>query len=219
MGLTLHYEMRLPAAKSVEDVQARIESLRAVATALPFRQVSPVVRLADRTASPEHEGWRHALRFFAGVIAEPFQHETPALHGDVDTSLGFVVNPGEGCDSAMFGLMRRADRDGRHAEWFWYSFCKTQYATAVSDEHFLTCHVSLVKLLEAAIGLGIDVSVYDEGEYWETRNEAELVRRAAHMNRVVARFAGKLSDALGPSHAVEAPIFSHPRFERLEMGE
>ena len=39
------------------------------------------------------------------------------------------------------------------------------------------------------------------------------------MNRLVARIAGKLSDAMGPSHEVDAVIFDHREFEHLEMGE
>ena len=38
------------------------------------------------------------------------------------------------------------------------------------------------------------------------------------MNRIVAAFAGKLSDKLSPLR-VEGAIFEHPRFERIEMGE
>jgi hypothetical protein len=37
------------------------------------------------------------------------------------------------------------------------------------------------------------------------------------MNQVVARIAGQFSDAIGPG--VGSPLFAHPEFERLEMGE
>ncbi len=39
------------------------------------------------------------------------------------------------------------------------------------------------------------------------------------MNQIVAGIAGKLSDAAGSDYAVRAPIFEHPRFERLEMSQ
>ena len=59
----------------------------------------------------------------------------------------------------------------------------------------------------------------DEGQYWETRDEARLITNVQKMSKIVAAFAGRLSDALGDAHDVRAPIFDHPRFERLEMGE
>jgi len=45
------------------------------------------------------------------------------------------------------------------------------------------------------------------------------VREVQGMNQLVARIAGRLSDAMGDSGQLQAPIFTHPRFERLEMGE
>jgi hypothetical protein len=46
-----------------------------------------------------------------------------------------------------------------------------------------------------------------------------LLREVHSMNRIVAAFAGRLSDVLGGEHRLEAPIFAHPNFEHLEMGE
>ncbi|HEY4130017.1 MAG TPA: hypothetical protein VGM50_05345, partial [Gemmatimonadaceae bacterium] len=47
---------------------------------------------------------------------------------------------------------------------------------------------------------------------------ARLVDELRQMNHIVARFAGVLSDRLGQAHEIDAAIFAHPRFERLEMG-
>ncbi|MEO7998933.1 MAG: hypothetical protein ABI852_15890, partial [Gemmatimonadaceae bacterium] len=105
---------------------------------------------------------------------------------------------------------------GADADWFWYCCCKTQYASTVSEAHFIACHTSLVQMLDRAVKCGIDVVVHDEAQYWETRDNAQLVASVRKMNTLVAGFAGRLSDALGD---VRAPIFDHPRFERLEMGE
>ena len=94
-----------------------------------------------------------------------------------------------------------------------------QYASIVSDRHLVSCHTGLVRLLDHARMLGVDVVVRDETHYWETRDEQRLITEAHAMNRIVARIAGNLDDAVGPGHATWAPIFGHPRFERLEMGE
>jgi hypothetical protein len=61
--------------------------------------------------------------------------------------------------------------------------------------------------------------VYDETQYWETRETSRLVAEVHAMNQLVARFTGRLSDAIGEGHDVQVPIFEHPRFERLEMGD
>ena len=44
---------------------------------------------------------------------------------------------------------------------------------------------------------------------------ARLRSEVQRSNRIIAMMAGRLSEA----HDVQAPIFEHPRFERLEMGE
>ena len=129
------------------------------------------------------------------------------------------MHPGERCEAASVGLMLRAAPDGRHREWFWHCSCKTQYASIVSDRHFVTCHTGLVQLLDHAKSLGVDVVVRDETHYWETRDERRLIEEVHRMNRIVARIAGAVSDDAGLEPMVQAPIFAHRRFEQLEMGE
>ena len=55
--------------------------------------------------------------------------------------------------------------------------------------------------------------------YWPRCSERQLRRNLGEMNAMVASVAGALKDSADTRHAadrVEAPIFSHPRFERLE---
>jgi len=55
--------------------------------------------------------------------------------------------------------------------------------------------------------------------YWPRCSERQLRRNLGEMNVMVASVAGALKDSADTRHAadrVEAPIFSHPRFERLE---
>jgi hypothetical protein len=133
------------------------------------------------------------------------------------------MHPGRGSESALFGLVRPlarepaddAERADEASNWFWHFCCKTQYASIVSDEHLAKCHLAVVETLEEADRLGFEVTVRDETHYWETRSTDHLVSEVRNMNRLVARFAGKLHDA-APDVAVEAAIFEHPDFERLE---
>ena len=92
-------------------------------------------------------------------------------------------------------------------------------ASMVSDAHLITCHTALVAFLDHAIASGVDVVVRDETHYWETRDTERLVAEVHEMNRIVARIAGKFSDAIGTAADVRAPIFEHRNFEHLEMGE
>jgi hypothetical protein len=196
---------------------AKLTDLHTFAQTLACDDVSPVLI--------EHGGLivdgdrLNALRFWAEIIAEPWDEDVPQLTGDPDSAMGFFMNPGRGCETAHVGFLRRADTSGAPADWFWRCSCKTQYASIVSNEHLVACHTALVRLLDHAITLAINVDVYDETHYWETRDTSRLVDEVHKMNQIVARFAGRLSDELGEGKDVQASIFEHPRFERLEMGE
>jgi len=222
MGLTLHFELRLPGDASREDVLSRLTRLREVAAVQHFDEVSPIVeaRDPDSESSEALASARGCIQYVANFIAGPMaNHEQPRYIGDVDSAIGFRIDPGDGAETAHVGLLHRRTEMGDHEEWYWWCSCKTQYASLVSDEHFVRVHTGLVAVLDAAVELGFAVDVGDEGEYWESRSEEGLLASLAKMNRLMAKFGGVLSDALGEEHKLEAPIFSHRRFERLEMGE
>lgn len=213
MGLTLHYELRAPASWPASKIDAVLATLRQASLTKGFEEVSDLV-VAE--GADDESGWSDTLRFFANIIAAPFREDAPPFEGDPNTARAFFVNPGEHCETASFGFLERRDVVGEPADWYWYCSCKTQYASIISDEHFIACHVNLVALLDLARTLGVDVVVHDEGQYWDTRDASRLVGELRKMNHLIARFAGKLTDA---NHQVEAPIFEHRRFEHLEMGE
>ena len=146
--------------------------------------------------------------------------------GVLPEAVGFAIDVGAHCEPAMFGVAWVPPRDAHFRQmndsppvWRWHCSCKTQYASVESDEHFIRCHTSLVALLDEAKRLGFDVDVTDEGGYWDGRDIALLHAHLRQMNHLVARFGGAVHDALGAEHEVEAEIFRHPNFERLEMRE
>jgi len=222
MGLTLHFELRLPGDTSREDVLSRLTRLHDAAATRDFDDLSPIVQVANVESESDEvrrSPWE-CIHYFADFLAEPLPgDEPPHYFGDVDSAIGFRVDPGDGAETATFGLMHRRAEAGDHEEWYWWCSCKTQYASLVSDEHFVRVHTRLVSLLDVAVELGFVVEVSDEGEYWQSRSEEVLLASLAKMNRLIAKFGGVLSDALGDEHKLEAPIFSHRRFERLEMDE
>lgn len=239
MGLHLCYELSLPGDVPEVDVARLVAALRERALALPFDRVSESVRLTEEAlAGPSplrglaytrledvaHVSatlvrahlWRRRL----GVSDEDEYTKVDVPPGVPTVARGFAVAPGRGCEPAAFGVARIAG--GRHepSRWWWHRCCKTQYASVLGDDHLIRCHGSLVELLDAAAALGFDIEVRDETGYWESRDTRQLAEAVAEMNRVVARFAGKLTDAMrdagGDGKQVKGAIFEHPDFERLE---
>lgn len=136
--------------------------------------------------------------------------------------------PGEGCESALFGLCQYPRRipfragsipTGFEGGWLLKGFCKTQYAGEHGWEHFLKCHRQIISLLDFWRQLGVMVEVTDEGEYWQTRLEEKLRNKLQQYDGLVAAVGGMLKDMpndSGGSLAVESPIFDYANFERLE---
>jgi hypothetical protein len=84
----------------------------------------------------------------------------------------------------------------------------------VASEHFLKCHLTVTAALDAAKSIGLLKSVTDEGEFWSDRDPVKLLKTVGRWNAGIAAFVGSMEDALGTK--MEAPIKSHPGFERLE---
>lgn len=215
----LNFKLRLPGTTAADEVDHTLATLHAFARELPFDYVSNAQGPRPKPSFERDVKPRDWLSVWAPIIASPYDEDVPPLTGDVETARAFLVNAGARCESATFGFLSRADDAGGHREWFWHTCCKTQYASVVSEAHLIKCHTSLVALLDYAITVGVGVIVRDETHYWETRDEARLISEVREMNRIVAAFAGRFADAIEPAHDVQAPIFEHPRFERLEMGE
>lgn len=216
MGLALSYELRLPASVDAAAVERMLVELRDVALRQGLAEVSPIVRL-DGITKPRDK-WETLAMFNVDFLSDCYPDGEPAKPADMATAIAFFVNPGEGSEHAGFGLVSHANPDETEREWFWWATCKTQYASNHGDDNFLRCHRGLIAILDHAVKLGIDVTVWDEGEYWETRDESLLLKRVGGMNHLLAAFGGALADSLGEG-AVQGPIFEHPRFEHLEMDE
>jgi len=227
MGLHLCYELALPRETPATAVAERVRRLYDAAGGLPFAKISALVRVTEAEPLGDVHLFNCTLEDFFRLFAhgrlhpiEPYTDEPTDRLPDV---VGFAVHPGRGCEAATFGLawLPPVDEEGDRLRgepyvWHWHTCCKTQYASVVSDEHLIHCHITLVRLLEEAIRLGFDVTVRDETHYWETRDTNVLVAEVREMNRIVAQFAGALHDAIGDRARTEGAIFDHPEFERLE---
>lgn len=226
MGLTINYRLRLPAATSPADVTERVEQLRSAAARLAFEKVGGLVTLRAGQLLGDMDPpdpLEFPFRLWASYASDQDDPETGGFSDILPDAIGFTVLPGAECEPAPFGVAWGPPRDDdwnvlRALPWTWQfsACCKTQYASIVSAEHFVRCHTSIVALLDAAAELGFGVTVYDEGGFWDSRDTDTLLTHVEHMNRVVAALGGVIHDALGTEHRIEAPIFGHPDFERLE---
>lgn len=242
MGLHLCYELSLPVGVPEDVVAARVAKLRECMLELPFDAVSELIRLTERELAelPRLSGLAFQRLEDVAHITACFTHEelyarTIGLAqnewyqplrlppGVTTVAYGFGIAVGRGSEPAALGVARLSWPSGEPSPWWWHCCCKTQYASVHGDDHLLHCHRTLVAALETAQSLGFGIEVRDETGYWESRDPRQLVRAVAHMNGLVARLAGKFTDAVrdagADSHGIQGEIFKHPDFERLEMGQ
>ena len=227
MGLTIHYQLQLPRETPGTRVAELVAQLHSAAKRLPFETVGSLERTTtDPSADNNFTTPLGGFFMMCASLLLGAEDESGAWDQEaVPDAFGFAVMPGDGSEAAAFGVAWLAPRDdelqplpNKPASWYWLAHCKTQYASNVSDAHFVHCHTTIVALLDEAVRLGFDVEVSDEGGYWESRDTSQLVAHVTQSSRLIAGLAGALHDKLGDDR-LQAPIFRHPNFEHLEMGE
>jgi hypothetical protein len=229
MGLTIHYRLRAPEGC---DPGKMVEKLRQAALDLPVEEVSDrVFHLVGQACDYQRLEQDHPLRW-ALIQAQDWVDEVePGTGRKVSLSVAplelyvFSVWPGEGCEEANFGLARYPDRirwNGHVVQvpdsgvWRWQSFCKTQYASNVSIEHFVRCHVAVCCLLREAERLGILQEVRDEGGFWDTWDVEALAREVGEWNAFIAGLAKALEQS---GLSFSASITANPEYPVLrELG-
>lgn len=109
----------------------------------------------------------------------------------------------------------------RRGYYSWQSFCKTQYAgnpKLGGEANFRKAHLTLIELLDQIEAVGPKVRIHDDSRYAKHRNVDRLLRQLREWDAVIARFVGRLSDALGDAAgSTLAPIKDRPDFEHLEF--
>jgi hypothetical protein len=227
MGLTIHYHLHTTGG--ITQARRLVHALHDAAQALPFKELDPVVELQGDACNFDKRTQDDPLRWLL-CQAQEYVDIGPGRSMGVAPShlIAFSTWPGEGCESANFGLCKypaTVKVDGRTIRtklsgWHWSSFCKTQYASSPDCggvPNFLSCHLMVVNLLDQAQKLGCLKSVSDEGDFWEKRNLSALAAEVGSWNQMIAALGGKLKDALeGGPVSVQAPITSFANFESLE---
>lgn len=216
MGLTIHYTMEVKRGTLWADVRKTLQRMRRRAQKLGCAHTG---RVLDSTETDPD-----APDFFDTAAGNPRRMDG----GPGTAGLLLEVWPGEGCETALFGILRERRelprrkgqppwerRWSKCSDWRLRAFCKTQYAGEHGWEHFRACHLRVIHLLDLWRDAGARVVVKDEGHYWKTRSETRLAKELAEYDRLIAGLGGMLKDASNEGEVV-APIFNYPNFERLE---
>lgn len=220
MGLTIHYKLSVAKNLSPDVVRELNQRVTLYARKIGCAEVSEPLR-------PFRAPLASQLFVRAG-------REEDGCFGFVPAIEGWLVEvwPGEGCESAHFGLCqypREAPYELRGRKgwvateyrrgWLLKGCCKTQYAGERGWDHFLSCHKMIVSILGFWRQMGVSVKVSDEGEFWETRSEEKLHAKLNSYDGLIASVAGAFKDAAdecGKDYSVKSPIFARQDFERLE---
>lgn len=186
MALTVHYSLKMN-ENDHDLARERIEALRRCALELPCERVDEIQHLVgdECVANVDRLHW-------FGQLNTDDDADCPLIVPE--EIIGFSVLPGEGCESAEFGLRKCG------ASYGWQAFCKTAYS---SGDHldFLRCHLTVIAMLDHAHELGILHWVDDESGYWERRDWVELLvhyRGCDLMPNELGAVSDKLFQWFGP---------------------
>ena len=223
MGLSIHYTLQ-SAAGTAEQARKLVEKLRKRALDLPFAEVGEVVELTGDACNFETYDGNHPLRWLAVQARQYRERHGTYYPVKPNHAVAFTTYPGEGCEIANLGLATYPDtievRDATGCSrrlstgltgWCWTSFCKTQYASRHGMEHFLRCHLCVIRMLDHAKELGVLANVKDEGGFWDGRDAKALVLKVGEWNEGMARLVGELEKTFGGTFI--APITEHPEFK------
>lgn len=105
------------------------------------------------------------------------------------------VWPGEGCETAVFGILQHrrklprkrgqpewVTRYAKLSDWKLDAWCKTYYAAEHGHKHFVQCHERVIQLLDLWRAAGFGLVVEDEGGFWKTRSREALAAQIGDLD-------------------------------------
>jgi hypothetical protein len=219
MGLTISYKLR-SIEQNIDNIHKQVLALQNTAKDLGFMDVGEIVVLKDRECAidmnddgndPNIELKVHASEMTGIGKGGKFSFRHPSH------IIGFTLIPGKGCSMADIGFSVYPDGE---QVWTWFGYCKTQYASNPEYgglENFITSHLKIIDLLDAAQAMGIECDVTDNGNYWQSRDRALLAKTVSDNNLFTAVAMGAMKDVATSQNAtLAAPILDFPNFEYLE---
>ncbi len=178
MGLSLYWELR---AGDGVDPRAAVSEMRSAALSAGFAEVGEVidVSVTVHPAGEEATADRAWALSQAMVTLHPPGEEAVRL---VPRSAVLFRATNPGAEDAVFGL---ADYEG--LGWRFSGGCKTQGASKRGGmQAFLRSHRAIVTVLDRARSAGLKVSVKDDGEYWDTRDQKRLLDKLEEWEGLLA---------------------------------
>lgn len=243
MGLTIHYKMQF--SDNFAEAVKQVVALRNIAMDLPFETVSELYKFVgeDQTNYLNNDDSDQSW-FLIGarrsvttkeVVKDNCTYRSCSCFSP-NKVIGFSSDPGEGCETLRIGfavypkaILVENERTGRKNRFStgvkghnWSSFCKTQYASdpeCGGIPNFLKCHLLVIRMLDEAVKLGVNVEVNDESDYFIHRDLEKLVKEVGEWNEMIAAQVGVFKDEINkicPNADIEGPILKFPNFEHLE---
>lgn len=230
MGLTIHYTVEYDGTS--KQLRKKLEKVRQACRDLPFEEVGEKVEtvritrdtikiwdwLQEKLSYPDNTqddlNMRNLIMKKLGVTTWRMVElgewkEEGNRHWKVvkpTTMVSLYLWPGEGCESAELNFQKIRGKFRSK------SFCKTQYA-----EQFVKCHMLVVQLLDMMKAEGFEVDVYDEGQYWETRDMKVLAKNINESTAVISSVLGGLkSAAKEKGMVVDAPITECQNYMKVD---
>ena len=231
MGLTIHWNWHGP--KALSEAKSIIEKMRQRALDLPFESVSEIVSFKGEAVQFDPERRDDEFGWLKIQSRQTVWNQDGTIGWDClpKEIVGFQINVAPGSEymevvlaaypktieitDEPTGKMKQLSTGFQ--DWLGRGFCKTQYASdpqCGGVRNFLRAHLSVCRMLDYAKQLGLLVEVSDEGDFYEKRDIAALVKTVVSWNEQIAAFVGALSDSVGKPLA--APIQDFPDFEHLE---
>jgi hypothetical protein len=218
MGLTISYKLR-SLEHNIDNIRGQVLALHHKAKDLGFMDVGEIIVLKDQECTIDMNGSNDP-----NIELKVHGSEITGIDKDGKFSfrhpsyiIGFTLIPGKGCSMADIGFRVYPDGD---QDWTWFGYCKTQYASNPEYgglENFITSHLKIIDLLDAAQAMGIECDVTDNGNYWESRDRALLASTINDDNLFTAVAMGAMKDVATSQNAtLAAPILDFPNFEYLE---
>ena len=222
MGLTIHYQLEAK-VRTPDKARELVQRLRQRAVDLPFKEVSNIADYRADEANLDHVARDHPHRWLLIQAEGSLEQGEQYFRIPPERVIAFSTQPGEGCEPANFGLCSypafiQFAENGRTrklrtglTDWSWSSFCKTEFASNPSFggvEHFLRCHLAVVRMLDFAKDMGILHGVTDESDYFEKRDLVVLSK--GRWQTMKPGWSDRLKDMFGDEVAAQlekSPIF------------
>lgn len=234
MGLGLHWELSADGAVDNAGALRVVSALRESALSLGFGEVGEVVEAwagvhaaGDEDAMAER-AW--ALSQGMVTVAAPTDDDTRRTVRIAPTHVVAFRGYSAGAEEAVFGLawydalpsaVPAAGGGATSVGYRWASGCATQGAMKRGGARtFLAAHRAIVGVLDKARTAGLNVTVKDDGGYWETRDPKALFDKLEAWEELVAAIARKRAPGRAVPLAsdvkaqIEARRRDRPRLDR-----